>query len=144
MTGPSPTWRAQFATSLAYAVAILSVMAALVVGLLLHGFLYTMALRIAVPVRDHVQRMVQRHCPYRPVRHEVIVSVRDSGPGIDPPNMNCLFNAFFTTKADGMGMGLSICRSIIESHGRRIWASNNTGPGMTFQFALPLKAGDTP
>jgi C4-dicarboxylate-specific signal transduction histidine kinase len=74
---------------------------------------------------------------------EVVVSVRDSGIGIDPSSMNRLFNAFFTTKADGMGMGLSICRSIIQSHGGRIWASNNTGPGMTFQFALPLKAGDT-
>ena len=74
---------------------------------------------------------------------EVVVSVRDSGIGVDPSNMNRLFNAFFTTKADGMGMGLSICRSIIQSHGGRIWASNNTSPGMTFQFALPLKAGDT-
>ena len=74
---------------------------------------------------------------------EVVVSVRDSGIGIEPSSMNRLFNAFFTTKADGMGMGLSICRSIIQSHGGRIWASNNTGPGMTFQFALPLKAGNT-
>jgi C4-dicarboxylate-specific signal transduction histidine kinase len=74
---------------------------------------------------------------------EVVVSVRDSGIGVDPSNTSRLFNAFFTTKADGMGMGLSICRSIIQSHGGRIWASNNTSPGMTFQFALPLKAGDT-
>jgi signal transduction histidine kinase len=73
---------------------------------------------------------------------EVVVSVRDSGNGIDPSNMNRLFNAFFTTKADGMGMGLSICRSIIESHGGRIWASSNGDPGMTFQFALPLRAED--
>jgi signal transduction histidine kinase len=74
---------------------------------------------------------------------EVVVSVRDSGIGIEPSSMNRLFDAFFTTKADGMGMGLSICRSIIQSHGGRIWASNNTVPGMTFQFALPLKAGET-
>jgi PAS domain S-box-containing protein len=74
---------------------------------------------------------------------EVVVSVRDAGIGIDPSNINRLFNAFFTTKAQGMGMGLSICRSIIEFHGGRIWASNNAGPGMTFQFALPLSAGDT-
>jgi signal transduction histidine kinase len=74
---------------------------------------------------------------------EVVVSVRDSGIGIDPLKMKHLFNAFFTTKVDGMGMGLSICRSIIESHGGRIWASNNTGSGMTFQFALPLRGGGT-
>jgi C4-dicarboxylate-specific signal transduction histidine kinase len=70
----------------------------------------------------------------------VIVSVRDSGVGIDPANMGRLFNAFFTTRPNGMGMGLSICRSIIESYGGRVWASKNAGPGTTFQFALPLKA----
>ncbi len=71
---------------------------------------------------------------------EVLVSVQDSGTGIDPGNMTRLFNAFFTTRADGMGMGLSICRSIIESHGGRIWAANNDGPGTTFQLALPTRA----
>jgi signal transduction histidine kinase len=78
----------------------------------------------------------------RSSRHndEVLVSVRDSGIGIDPDNMGRLFNAFFTTRANGMGMGLSIGRSIVESYGGRIWASNNDGPGTTFQFALPLKA----
>lgn len=70
---------------------------------------------------------------------EVLVAVQDSGTGIDPANMNRLFNAFFTTRTNGMGMGLSICRSIIESHGGRIWASNNDGPGTTFQLALPLR-----
>src|SRR6195256_386343 len=74
---------------------------------------------------------------------EVVVAVRDSGIGIDPSDLNRLFNAFFTTKTGGMGMGLSICRSLIESRGGRIWASNNTGPGMTFQFALPHRAGST-
>jgi C4-dicarboxylate-specific signal transduction histidine kinase len=78
----------------------------------------------------------------RSSRHndEVLVSVRDSGIGVDPDNMGRLFNAFFTTRANGMGMGLSIGRSIVESYGGRIWASNNDGPGTTFQFALPLKA----
>ena len=71
---------------------------------------------------------------------EVLVSVRDSGVGVDPANMGRLFNAFFTTRSNGMGMGLSICRSIIESYGGRIWAANNAGPGTIFQFALPLKA----
>ena len=68
---------------------------------------------------------------------QVLVEVRDSGIGIDPEHAGRLFNAFFTTKADGMGMGLSICRSIIEAHGGRIWASHNVGPGTTLQFTLP-------
>jgi C4-dicarboxylate-specific signal transduction histidine kinase len=68
---------------------------------------------------------------------QVLVEVGDSGTGIDPAHAGQLFNAFFTTKADGMGMGLSICRSIIEAHGGRIWASPNAGPGTIFQFTLP-------
>ena len=68
---------------------------------------------------------------------KVLVAVRDSGPGIDPQSENQLFNAFFTTKKEGMGMGLSICRSIIESHGGRVWASRNDTGGATFQFTVP-------
>jgi signal transduction histidine kinase len=67
---------------------------------------------------------------------QVIVAVRDLGSGIDADNADKLFNPFFTTKPNGMGMGLSICRSIIEAHGGRVWASRNIGPGTTFQFAL--------
>jgi signal transduction histidine kinase len=70
--------------------------------------------------------------------NEAVVEVRDSGVGIDPADMGRLFGAFFTTKGDGMGMGLSICRSIIEAHGGRIWASHNDGAGATFQFTVPL------
>ena len=73
---------------------------------------------------------------------QVLVEVGDSGIGIDPAHAGQLFNAFFTTKADGMGMGLSICRSIIESHGGRIWASPNAGPGTLFQFTLPALRAD--
>ena len=88
------------------------------------------------PVTDRPRRLVVRSS-----RHddEVLVSVRDTGVGIDPDNIDRLFNAFFTTRANGMGMGLSIGRSIVESYGGRIWASNNDGPGTTFQFALPLR-----
>jgi len=65
-----------------------------------------------------------------------LVAVQDSGTGIDPDNMDRLFNAFFTTKSDGMGMGLSICRSIIEAHGGEMWVSPNDGPGATFSFTV--------
>ena len=68
---------------------------------------------------------------------QVLVAIQDSGSGIDPENIDRLFAAFFTTKPRGMGMGLSICRSIIDAHGGRLWASNNDGPGATFQFTLP-------
>jgi signal transduction histidine kinase len=68
----------------------------------------------------------------------IVVTVRDSGPGLSPESVERLFDAFYTTKADGMGMGLSICRSIVEAHGGRIWASREFGQGATFQFTLPL------
>ena len=67
----------------------------------------------------------------------VLVSVIDSGTGIDPRHLDTLFNAFFTTKPAGMGMGLSICRSIIEAHGGEVGASNNQDFGATFHFTLP-------
>ena len=68
-----------------------------------------------------------------------VVAVRDSGIGISPQDMPRLFDAFFTTKPDGMGMGLSISRTIIEAHGGRIWAELNNGPGLTVQFELPVE-----
>ena len=68
---------------------------------------------------------------------QVLVAVEDSGVGIDPEQVDRLFKAFFTTKPSGMGMGLSICRSIIEAHGGKLWASRNAGAGATFQFTLP-------
>ena len=68
---------------------------------------------------------------------EIVVAVQDSGVGIDAEAADRLFVAFFTTKLGGMGMGLSICRSIIEAHGGRMSAANNAGPGATFQFILP-------
>ena len=72
----------------------------------------------------------------------VLVTVRDAGPGLDPESVDRLFDAFYTTKPHGLGLGLAISRRIIEAHGGRLWATLNTGPGATFQFTLP--AGGEP
>jgi PAS domain S-box-containing protein len=71
---------------------------------------------------------------------QVHVAVQDSGTGIDAASIDRLFNSFYTTKPSGLGMGLSICRSIIEAHGGKLWASQNAGPGATFQFTLQAAA----
>ena len=68
----------------------------------------------------------------------VMVAVRDTGPGLKPENLNRIFEPFYTTKSDGMGMGLSICRYIIEEHGGRLWATGSHGRGAMFQFTIPL------
>jgi PAS domain S-box-containing protein len=70
-------------------------------------------------------------------RAGVLVAVRDSGPGIDPTHLDRVFDAFYTTKASGTGMGLSICRSIIHAHGGKLWAAANEPRGAVFQFTLP-------
>jgi PAS domain S-box-containing protein len=67
----------------------------------------------------------------------VRVAVRDSGPGIDPTQLERVFGAFYTTKSGGVGMGLSICRSVIDAHGGRLWANANEPRGALFQFTLP-------
>jgi PAS domain S-box-containing protein len=67
----------------------------------------------------------------------VVIAVRDSGPGIDPEHLERVFEAFYTTKSGGLGMGLSICRSIIDVHGGRLWATANQPRGAVFQFTLP-------
>ncbi len=66
----------------------------------------------------------------------VLVAVRDTGVGIDRQNLEKIFDPFYTTKSQGMGMGLAISRSIVEHHGGRLWAVPNDGPGATFQFTL--------
>ena len=68
----------------------------------------------------------------------VLVTVQDSGPGLHPESVDRLFDAFYTTKPGGMGMGLSICRSIVEAHGGQIWTAGAAGPGATVQFTLPV------
>jgi signal transduction histidine kinase len=70
--------------------------------------------------------------------HCVRVTVRDFGPGIDRGNLERIFEPFFTTKGAGLGVGLNICRTIVEAHGGRIWAENNPEGGATFTFELPV------
>src|SRR5205823_10346666 len=69
--------------------------------------------------------------------NSIVVAVRDSGPGIDPEHLERVFEAFYTTKSSGVGMGLSICRSIIEAHQGRLWASAKVPRGAVFQFTVP-------
>jgi signal transduction histidine kinase len=68
------------------------------------------------------------------------VFVEDSGPGLRPGTETLIFDQFYTTKSSGMGMGLSISRSIVHAHGGEIWGRNNTPRGATFHFAMPLAA----
>jgi K+-sensing histidine kinase KdpD len=71
-----------------------------------------------------------------------LVSVRDSGPGIDPARLERVFEAFYTTKSNGVGIGLSICRSIIDAHGGRLWIEANKPHGATFHFTVPSAANE--
>jgi signal transduction histidine kinase len=68
---------------------------------------------------------------------QVQVTVADSGIGLNPNTMERIFDPFYTTKPGGMGMGLSICRSILQAHGGRLWATSKDGPGTIFNFTLP-------
>jgi signal transduction histidine kinase len=93
------------------------------------------AVEAMAPVTDRPRDILIRS--QRDDANEVLVAVRDSGLGIYSENADRLFNAFFTTKPSGMGMGLSISRSIIAAHGGRLWAAPNADHGATFQFSLP-------
>jgi C4-dicarboxylate-specific signal transduction histidine kinase len=71
--------------------------------------------------------------------NSILVAVEDTGVGLDPEQTARLFDSFYTTKSEGLGMGLSISRSIVEAHGGKLWATANKGPGATFQFTLPIE-----
>lgn len=86
---------------------------------------------------DGTREMVIR--ALRDDEEQVLISIRDTGVGIPPRLMEQIFDPFFTTKARGTGMGLRICRSIVESHGGRIWATPNDGPGATFFISIPTQ-----
>jgi len=92
------------------------------------------------PVTDRPRELVIR--TRQNETDQVLVTVSDCGVGVAAEDVDRLFDAFFTTKSGGMGMGLSICRSIVDAHGGRLSASGNTGPGATFQFTLPLHQED--
>ena len=74
----------------------------------------------------------------------MLVTVRDSGPGLDETALKRLFDAFYTTKSKGMGMGLAISRTIIEAHGGKLWATPNVPQGAIFQFTLPADSEEAP
>jgi C4-dicarboxylate-specific signal transduction histidine kinase len=93
------------------------------------------------PVKDRPRELVIR--TLQDEASHVLVTVSDVGVGVAAENADRLFDAFFTTKSSGMGMGLSICRSIVNAHGGRLSASGNAGPGATFQFTLPLHREDS-
>jgi len=92
----------------------------------------------AVEAMQSVQTRVLKVQTHQANPGRVLVSVEDTGTGIDPSNVDRVFKPYFTTKANGMGMGLVICRSIIENHDGRIWVSPRINGGSTFQFELPI------
>jgi len=69
--------------------------------------------------------------------HGVLIAVKDSGPGLSSTNIERVFDPFYTTKPGGLGLGLSICRSIVEAHGGRLWVTANRPRGAVFQFTVP-------
>jgi len=89
-------------------------------------------------VDDRARRLLIRTEP-EPDNDRVRMSVRDTGVGVDPESMHKLFDAFYTTKSAGMGIGLAVSHSIIEKHHGHLWAESNSGPGATFLFAIPSR-----
>jgi signal transduction histidine kinase len=78
------------------------------------------------------------------VGNSISITVRDCGPGIAPENLPKLFDSFFSTKRQGLGLGLSIVRTIVEAHGGRVWAENDAAGGAIFHVELPIAVGTVP
>jgi C4-dicarboxylate-specific signal transduction histidine kinase len=122
-------WRLELAPDLPMVLADRVQLQQVIINLVMNG------VEAMQPIADRSHELVVRS--YRDEARGVVVEVVDSGTGIPADSADKLFNAFFTTKSSGMGMGLSICRSIIEAHGGRLSAANNPGAGARFQFTLP-------
>jgi signal transduction histidine kinase len=90
-------------------------------------------------VTDRPRELLIRSQSHEP--GQVLVAVQDSGIGLEEGSLERVFEAFYTTKAEGMGMGLAISRSIVEAHGGRLWATRNEPRGAVFQFTLPADEG---
>jgi signal transduction histidine kinase len=97
------------------------------------------AIEAMKPVSDRAR--VLRIETMRHKEHAALVAIQDSGVGLDTAQMQKLFDPFYTTKPQGLGMGLSVCRTILERHGGCLWAEANEGPGATFKFSLPFGNG---
>jgi C4-dicarboxylate-specific signal transduction histidine kinase len=94
------------------------------------------AIQAMSAVADGARDLLITTSPAEP--HGVVVAVKDSGPGLAPDRLERIFNPFYSTKPDGMGMGLAICRSIVETHGGRLWVEANEPRGAVFRFTLPM------
>jgi PAS domain S-box-containing protein len=129
-TGQRVEVRTQLASKLPPALGDRVQLQQLLINLVMNG------IQAMAPVTDRARVLVVR--TQRHDADQILVAVEDTGIGIESENLDRLFGAFYTTKPDGMGMGLSISRSIVEAHGGSISATRNSGPGMTFQFTLSV------